>query len=112
MREKKFRVWRVSNNTMYPPATIWQMNLWECDFTDNIKIMQYTGLKDKNGKEIYEGDFLQVKNGWGLDPQKVWWSEMNASWNVGPQWYLGALIEYGEIEIIGNIYEKPEEIIK
>ena len=54
MREIKFRAWNNAEKKMYPEVE---------DIRERYEIylMQYTGLKDKNGKEIYEGDIVEYK---------------------------------------------------
>jgi uncharacterized phage protein (TIGR01671 family) len=85
--------------------------------TGNELLMQYTGLKDKNGKEIYEGDVLQIPDNY--DTYGMMAGEKRAvifmdggfrfespKKNARGHW----LEDDGEFEVIGNIYENPELI--
>ena len=108
MREIKFRAWDVSEkrmlshelfNTELSFAESAELDFWLNN--DSYILMQYTGLKDKNGKEIYEGDI--VKDGYhgkyGI--YEVKWEKIG--WNFVSE-------DGREIEIIGNIHENPELI--
>ena len=72
----------------------------------DLILMQYTGLKDKNGKEIYEDDLIT----WGGGG--VHWVEWrDTSWAFKNESWLFSMItqeERDSIEIIGTIYENPE----
>ena len=71
MREIKFRMWQKSTYTMFSHANIFYGGAIDAHNNGEIILMQFTGLKDKNGVEIYEGDILQYKYYWAT---KRWWS--------------------------------------
>jgi len=115
MREIKFRAWNIQNErVVYEPYRFELYNgkyrfteTWQ-DEEDGIfrdcEIMQYTGLKDKNGKEIYEGDILQFyKNHKDNKAEKI--IKEVVEWS-GQGWQPYDMTT--ESEIIGNIYENPE----
>lgn len=89
------------------------------DVTDKIELMQYTGLHDKNGKEIYEEDVVKITNKNSkvipikpLIAQIVWSEEYLAyiliTTSVKDAFEnLGDYIDY-DIEVIGNVFENPE----
>lgn len=76
---------------------------------DNWVLMQYTGLKDKNGKEIYEGDILE-HNLWGKTV--IVWEHAMFRGQGGEIDVTLADHQLQRSRIIGNIYENPELLVK
>ena len=104
MREIKFRAW----NGKFERMAMWEtIAYWTGDGFKNIFfesndyiLMQYTGLKDKNGKEIYEGDWM----GDGY----VKWIERTAEFKLmGSDWEQDMAYASQNREVTGNIYENP-----
>lgn len=71
---------------------------------EDIVLIQYTGLKDKHGKEIYEGDILG--NEWGK--YHLYWDTggFTAKSEDGFRFHLSD-IEFNALEVLGNIYKNP-----
>ena len=88
------------------------------DITNKVELMQYTGLHDKNGKEIYEGDIIKCKKYIGGNfvdycIEKGFVEFKNGEFGVhrkqGYYQSLKKFIEYDyELEVISNIYDNPE----
>lgn len=79
---------------------------------EHLELMQYTGLKDKNGKEIYEGDIVRcdenVANTFGIDVVSEVKYIMGSFYAGTTTFYLVNTNGVYRGEIIGNIYENPE----
>ena len=134
MRELKFRAWRESDKTMYQDVTFDKIEvMWldpdaiedpieapdvrgcwvligdraEHSLLPFVVLMQYTGVKDKNGREIYEGDIMRDTHGNHREEHQVYWAKSMGAWacDIGEEW--GDMSGSYTWEVIGNIYENP-----
>lgn len=111
MREIKFRAFhkerREYDYSEYGSGGWWGDCVVDCP-KDYEPIQQYTGLKDKNGKEIYHFDILSLPMRFHGDhtykPSIAVMQWEHDGWYVEDQGECG----YSEMEIIGNIYENSE----
>lgn len=122
MRKIKFRCWDIVNKKMRSDKDLWDITYNEIFIHTPdqraLNIMQYTGLKDINGTEIYEGDIVEYVNkgtkGIGKIVYGLYDNEHQTDLGYYIQWLnqeywrndLGYWKKKG-IEVRGNIYENP-----
>ena len=129
MREIKFRAWdkklkalryftNPKDGLLYQDGEMIVSSGWDSydmptfDEPDNDRyiLMQYTGLKDKNGKEIYEGDIIQWAEEHHGKREVIRWSNEESAWvcynptDCGS--WLSGISDIGKV--IGSIHENPE----
>lgn len=114
----KFRAWDAKEKKMIHRMDGWSSGsdvlceVWEAMNEYEMVVMQFTGLTDKNGKEIYEGDIIQYQNECA-DRTPVLVRTMtpkNLEYIIGigdSEWEVKEN-QYSNIEVIGNIHENPE----
>ena len=95
-REIKFRAWN-GEKMISPDYLIGLEGNTSAELPSDLTLMQFTGLTDKNGKEIYEGDIL--KSEWGysglVDFEAIIYSKYECTLD-------------NDMEVIGNIHQNPE----
>ena len=119
MREIKFRVWNKVTKTMHYPS--WKELAVRAGLVE-MELMQYTGLKDKNSIEIYEGDIVADTDlviddvisviEWGqCDELSDYTTERTtmSGWVANSKLYgVSPFFPYSCTKVIGNIYENKE----
>ncbi len=118
MREIKYQAWHRGHKKIYQMLSLsFDSRLDQVKLVaDNpggyilanmrqLDLREYTGLQDKNGKEIYESD--RIKQFGNPEPFVVEFRE--SAWRLG-QWILGVDIKIEALEVIGNIYENKEAL--
>ena len=109
----KFRAWdSIAKEYIFDSYALYELfvNDFVNDIDNSYQVEQCTGLKDKNGKLIYEGDIL--KSAYTEKTYIVGREKHYACWsyrykNVGTTLSEGDIVNYG-LEVIGNIHENPE----
>lgn len=120
----KFRAYDSSSyKRMYQPdevlvgnGDIWIIDEDSCDnewiVNNDLHLMQSTGLYDKNGKEVFEGDIVLVLD----SPYTVFYDNERGSYRLKPhddRWnvdYMSNFSHGGNFEVVGNIYENKEQL--
>lgn len=127
MRETKFRAWDTKDKAIRDVVGMSfyhdsvsvdiEYGRYLQDDANRFELMQYTGLKDKNGTEIYEGDVLYVEQIDSIDPYiphkknvAVIYEGRDTAFVFDEEvgFVIGLYTTPSELEVIGNIYENPE----
>lgn len=110
----KFRVWD-NVDYMSAPFTLRDLMNRNIQFTSEAKVMEYIGAKDKNKKDVCEGDVLKyISNGVLQYRQVIWvgpeysFFTKNIHFEDDIMYGLPWLLHNGSVEVIGNIFQHPE----
>lgn len=119
-REIKFRAWHKTYKKMFKIGQLTiEKGSWNYEPKDkkfigmsipyqpDFILMQYTGLKDKNGVDIYEGDKVMFDNEW-TNPNEigvVTWNKDTASFQINGHIPSSSMKHLDRMKVIGNIYE-------
>lgn len=115
----KFRAWDEDSQKMNGNVEIYiakDKTIEVRPKDDKTIVMQSTGLFDKNGNEIFEGDIVKYKIGWNTFIEEVAYDKNFAGFGVMDA-YVDSIFSFGKLadgiglnslEVIGNIYENKE----
>jgi uncharacterized phage protein (TIGR01671 family) len=128
MRQIKFRCWFTDEHsveefrlTMQPHNKISLDGAWDAHTFGNGVLLQFTGLLDMNGKEVYEGDIVKTTfTGFGEPTQSVVYNAI--AFQDGTFGYISELdrvkfcplddVGFSDGEVVGNIFENPDLVAK
>jgi len=133
MEGYKFRVWDKERKKMAEVYCLYDsgdveyrdglsiIRLWKSD-SNEFEVMMYTGRKDRNGREIYEGDVVKTNWDTGLYNEIIFFHKYGAFRQIPIKsykrflkedkwialWNFSRPVGSGDAEVVGNIYENPE----
>lgn len=113
MRQIKFRFWRDNKMQIAHAMNAYDDNNFA---GDGEILMQFTGLLDCEGKEVYEGDIIEEYNS-PIYREVVAWDSENGAWgyfssqgnyNWAHEWGESQGTPLSQMKVIGNLYEHPQ----